>query len=174
MSATIGLRRSAYPSSSSSTSRISTARRLYTFTSSWFFCSSAPVTFCSRIFSSYRSWTRMPTRFILSAYVGPMPRPVVPILRLPRNRSVTLSSVRLYGGMTWALALTTSFDVSTPRACKASSSSKRTLRSTTTPLPITGVTPGVRMPLGSRCSAYFSDPITTVWPALLPPLNLTT
>ena len=30
------------------------------------------------------------------------------------------------------------------------------------------------MPEGSRCSAYFSSPITTVWPALLPPLNLTT
>ena len=30
------------------------------------------------------------------------------------------------------------------------------------------------MPEGSRCSAYFSSPMTTVWPALLPPLNLTT
>src|SRR6478735_7274692 len=44
----------------------------------------------------------------------------------------------------------------------------------TTPLPITAFTPGDRMPDGSRCSAYFSSPITTVWPALLPPLNLTT
>src|SRR5690606_1052542 len=42
------------------------------------------------------------------------------------------------------------------------------------PLPITGVTPGDRMPEGSRCSAYFSSPTTTVWPALLPPLNFTT
>ena len=32
-------------------------------------------------------------RLILSAYVGPMPRPVVPIWFLPRNRSVTLSMV---------------------------------------------------------------------------------
>jgi hypothetical protein len=38
---------------------------------------------------------RMPIRLILSAYVGPMPRPVVPILRDPRKRSVTLSSWRL-------------------------------------------------------------------------------
>ncbi len=37
-----------------------------------------------------------------------------------------------------------------------------------------GVQPGLRMPLGSRCSAYVSSPMTTVWPALLPPLNLTT
>ncbi len=44
----------------------------------------------------------------------------------------------------------------------------------TTPLPITGVTFGDRMPLGSRCRAYFSSSITTVWPALLPPLNFTT
>ena len=32
-------------------------------------------------------------RLILSAYVGPIPRPVVPMLFLPRNRSVTLSIV---------------------------------------------------------------------------------
>ena len=39
---------------------------------------------------------------------------------------------------------------------------------------MTGFTPGERMPDGRRCSAYFSSPMTTVWPALLPPLNLTT
>ena len=39
---------------------------------------------------------------------------------------------------------------------------------------MTALTPGERMPEGSRCSAYFSSPMTTVWPALLPPLNLTT
>ncbi len=116
----------------------------------------------------------MPTRLILSEYVGPMPRPVVPILRLPRKRSVTLSSVRLYDGITCALALTIRRDVSTPRALSPSSSSKSTARSITTPLPITGITPGVRIPLGSRWSAYFSVPITTVCPALLPPLNFTT
>ena len=47
-----------------------------------------------------------------------MPRPVVPILALPRKRSVTLSSVRLYGAMMCAEPLTTSLDVSTPRASK--------------------------------------------------------
>ena len=37
-----------------------------------------------------------------------MPRPVVPILDLPRKRSVTWSRVRLYGAMTCAEPLTTS------------------------------------------------------------------
>ncbi len=92
---------------------------------------------------------------------------------------MTLSRVRLYDAMTWALADTTSREVSTPRASSPSISWKSTSRSTTTPLPMTGVTVGVRMPDGSRCSAYFSrvpssPSMTTVWPALLPPLNLTT
>jgi hypothetical protein len=81
--------------------------------------------------------------------------------------------------MTCALALTTSLEVSTPRASSPSSSRKSTSRSTTTPLPMTGVQVGVRMPEGSRCRAYFSRvpsgcSMTTVWPALLPPLNFTT
>ena len=104
----------------------------------------------------------MPTRLILSEYAGPMPRPVVPMRRLPRNRSVTLSSVRLYGAMTWAADETLRAEVSTPRASSASISSNSTSMSTTTPLPMTGTTPGDRMPDGSRCRAYFSPPITTV------------
>ena len=47
-------------------------------------------------------------------------------------------------------------DVSMPRASRPSISSNSTSRSTTTPLPMTGTQPGVRMPLGSRCRAYFS------------------
>ncbi len=43
-----------------------------------------------------------------------MPRPVVPIRRLPRNRSVTLSRVRLYEAITWALAETSSGAVDAP------------------------------------------------------------
>ena len=103
-----------------------------------------------------------------------MPRPVVPIWRLPRNRSVTLSSVRWYWVMRCAFAEMRSFETSTPRLSSPSSSSNSTSTSTTTPLPMTGVTPGVRMPDGSRCRAYFSSPTTTVCPALLPPLNFTT
>ena len=79
-----------------------------------------------------------------------MPRPVVPIFREPRNRSVTLSRTRLYGAMMCALALTRRRDVSTPRASRPSISSNSTARSMTTPLPITGVHVGVRMPEGSR------------------------
>ena len=103
-----------------------------------------------------------------------MPRPVVPIRRLPRKRSVTLSIVRLYGATMCAFADTSSREQSTPRAVRPSISSNSTARSMTAPLPITGVHPGVRMPDGSRCNAYRSSPTTTVWPALLPPLNLTT
>ncbi len=116
----------------------------------------------------------MPTRFILSAYVGPMPRPVVPMRRLPRNRSVTLSTVRLYEGITCAFALTTSREVSMPRSVSCSISPNSTPRSMTTPLPMTGTTPGVSTPAGSRCSAYFWPSTTIVCPALLPPLNFTT
>ena len=63
---------------------------------------------------------------------------------------MTLSRTRLYGAMMWAFALTSSLQVSTPRASRPSSSSKRTARSTTTPLPMTGVQVGVRMPDGQQ------------------------
>ena len=76
--------------------------------------------------------------------------------------------------MRCALALTSSREVSTPRASRSSISVNSTARSMTTPLPMTGVQPGVRIPEGSRCRAYFSSPMTIVWPALLPPLYLTT
>jgi hypothetical protein len=92
----------------------------------------------------------MPMRFILSAYVGPMPRPVVPMRRLPRKRSATLSSVRLYEAIRCASADSTSLAQETPRASSASISSNSTDRSTTTPLPMTGVQPGDRMPLGQQ------------------------
>ncbi len=95
----------------------------------------------------------MPIRATLSPYAGPMPRPVVPILDLPRYRSVTLSRARWYGMIRCASAEITSRLVSTPRASSASSSSISTAGSITTPLPITQVTPGVRIPDGSRCSA---------------------
>ena len=68
----------------------------------------------------------------------------------------------LYGGMMCALALTLSSEVSTPRASSPSISWNNTSRSMTTPFPMIGVTPEVRIPLGSRCRAYFSCPMTTV------------
>ena len=108
-------------------------------------------------------------RLILSAYVGPMPRPVVPIWFLPRKRSVTLSTVVWYDVIRCALLEIVSRLVSTPRALRPSISPRRTAASMTTPLPRTGVTPGVRMPAGSRWSANFSPSMTIVWPALFPP-----
>ena len=82
-----------------------------------------------------------------------MPRPVVPILALPRYRSVTLSSARWYGVIRWAFAETSSLEQSTPRAARPSISSSRTCGSITTPLPITGTTFGDSTPDGSRCRA---------------------
>jgi hypothetical protein len=52
--------------------------------------------------------------------------------------------------MRWAFAEINSREVSTPRTIRASISSKSTARSMTTPLPITGVQPEVRIPEGSR------------------------
>ena len=112
----------------------------------------------------------MPTRATLSPYAGPMPRPVVPIRALPRNRSVTRSSARWCGMIRCASAEITSREVSTPRSSRPASSPISTSGSTTTPLPITGVQPGVRIPDGIRCRAYRSPSgVITVCPALLPP-----
>ena len=69
-----------------------------------------------------------------------------------------------------ASAEMTSREMSTPRSASPSISASSTFGSTTTPLPITGVQPGVRIPDGIRCSAYFSPSgVITVCPALLPP-----
>ena len=57
-----------------------------------------------------------------------MPRPVVPMARLPRNRSVTLSSTWWYGATRWALAETRSREVSAPRACRPSISCEQCLQ----------------------------------------------
>ena len=56
--------------------------------------SSAAAIFFLRIFSSSRSWTRMPRREALSAYAGPIPRRVVPICSLPSFVSPAVSSSR--------------------------------------------------------------------------------
>src|SRR5699024_5993834 len=73
-----------------------------------------------------------------------------------------------------ALALMRRRVVSTPRDSSIPISSNSASRFTTTPLPITGTTCGERMPAGRSLSSNFSPPTTTVWPAVLPPLGLTT
>src|SRR2546423_4904626 len=69
----------------------------------------------------------------------------------------------------WALAEIRSPCGSTPRRRSASISSVRTRGSMTTPLPITHVLPGYRMPDGTRWNFHSSPLRTIVWPALLPP-----
>ena len=71
--------------------------------------------------------------------------------------------------MMCALAEISRCEASTPRAARPAISLNSTSRSTTTPLPITGMHLGFRIPEGNRCSAYRSPPTTIVWPALLPP-----
>ncbi|SIK93575.1 Uncharacterised protein [Mycobacteroides abscessus subsp. abscessus] len=99
-----------------------------------------------------------------------MPRPVVPIFLDPRYLSVTLSIATWYGINRCASADKMRPEVSIPRSSRPASSVSSTPGSTTTPLPMTLVTPGVRIPDGMRCRAKFS-PLgkTTVCPALLPP-----
>ena len=79
---------------------------------------------------------------------------------------MTLSTVEWYDAITWALALTTSGPICTSRAMSASSSRNSASGETTTPLAITEVQAGVRIPLGSRWVANFSPLTTMVWPAL--------
>jgi len=71
--------------------------------------------------------------------------------------------------MRWALAEISSRPVSIPRSASAFISPSRTPASMTTPLPMTGVQPGVKTPEGSRWRAYLSPSTTMVCPALLPP-----
>ena len=56
-----------------------------------------------------------------------------------------------------------------PSPSSVSISPRRTLGSTTQPLPMTGVTFSYMTPDGMRCSARWCLGVMTVWPALLPP-----
>ena len=71
-----------------------------------------------------------------------MPRLVVPISSLPSLASPAWSSIRWYGMITCALALTRRLPTSTPRSLRPSISPISTDGSITTPFPITQVAPG--------------------------------
>src|SRR3954471_14422863 len=73
-----------------------------------------------------------------------------------------------------ALALSLRPLTSTPRARRSSISAVRTAGSTTTPLPMTHVRPGYRIPDGMRWNFHVSPAWMIVWPALLPPWKRTT
>src|SRR3954467_204751 len=73
-----------------------------------------------------------------------------------------------------ALALSLRPLTSTPRARRSSISAVRTPGSTTTPLPMTHVRPGYRIPDGMRWNFHVSPACMIVWPALLPPWKRTT
>ncbi len=63
---------------------------------------------------------------------------------------MTLSIVTWYDVITWALELTTRRPIGTDCSSSASISSNSASGATTTPLPMTEVHSGVRIPLGSR------------------------
>ena len=110
----------------------------------------------------------MPIRDALSAYVGPMPRRVVPIWSLPSRRSDAWSIVTCHGMIRCALPESTTIDGSMPRSISRSTSSTKTCGSTTQPAPITDGVPETT-PLGICRSFHVSPPTTIVCPALGPP-----
>ena len=84
-----------------------------------FFSFSAWSSLARKILASSRSCTLRPERRDLSAYVGPMPRRVVPRALRPRRRSARKSSSMWYGRIRWALPDTFSRLQSMPRASHA-------------------------------------------------------
>src|SRR6476660_3126822 len=75
--------------------------------------------------------------------------------------------------ITWALAEMRRLLTSTLRLRRASSSPSSTFGSSTTPVPITQVLSGWRIPEGIRWNLNSSPSRTIVWPALLPPWKRT-
>ena len=119
---------------------------------------------------------RRPVRAAFSEYVGPMPRPVVPILPLPFATSFARSSARCEGSVRCAQSEIIRFFGVTRIPClrRPAISPASDTASMTTPLPMTHIFPGRKMPLGIRCSTYFFAATMTVCPALLPPCERTT
>ncbi len=68
-----------------------------------------------------------------------------------------------------ARSLTTRFFGSMPRSRSCAISLSSTIGSTTTPLPITHVQSGYRIPLGMSWNLNSPSSVMTVWPALFPP-----
>ena len=95
---------------------------------------------------------------------------VVPSEAAPRSPSSARSISLWYGNTTCARSETTSRPSRlTPRRRRSSTSSRSVHGSTTTPFPITFMTPGWSTPDGRRWRTYFSWPTITVWPAFAPP-----
>ena len=83
---------------------------------------------------------------------------------------IALSSAMCHGKTTCRRSLIRKLSVNrTPRAASESISCKAMGGLSTTPGPITFITPGLSTPLGIWCSLYTCPSTTTVWPALAPP-----
>ena len=111
-------------------------------------------TSCANTGMSRTMPTRNPTRRALSAYAGPMPFNVVPIFASPNLDSCSASSIWCHGKMSCAKLETINLLHEIPRVSSESISLNSVGKSTTTPLPMTGVTCEYSTPLGISCSAY--------------------
>ena len=107
-------------------------------------------------------------RLILSAYAGPMPRPVVPILFRPEETLGDLVDRLVVGRDDVRVGDTTSSPAPRrePERVELGNSAPDEM---TTPLAMTEVQPGVRMPARQEVGGELSPLTTIVWPALCPP-----
>ena len=99
-----------------------------------------------------------------------MPREVVPMETRPGRPSDIFSIIRCAGKRTCArLLMKRRPATESPADSNASISARSAAGSITSPLPITAIFPGRKMPLGISFSTNFFSPMNTVWPALCPP-----
>ena len=139
VSATYGARRCAYATNADTTSSTSNVSPPTSLTSRRAAIARSR-TRCSKLLISRTSPTRIPARLTLSTYAGPMPFNVVPIFPSPRAASRAASMAWCHGKIRCARLETFKRAVEMPRDSRASISLNKVGKSTTTPLPITGVT----------------------------------
>ena len=139
VSATYGAKRAAYATKSLTTCSTSNVSPPMSLTSRRAAIARSR-TFASNVCAFKTSPTRIPERFTLSTYAGPMPLSVVPIFESPRPASSAASIAWCHGKIRCARLLTLRRFVEMPRDSSESISLNNVGRSTTTPLPITGVT----------------------------------
>ena len=112
----------------------------------------------------------MPLRLILSAYAGPMPRPVVPIFLFPLSFSLATSRALWYGMIRWAFLLISRLSSNLmPRFAKRVHLFEERRRVHHHAVPDDALLALVQDARGDQVQDELVLPTTTVWPALWPP-----